>query len=187
MPNVTISVPDGLKAEMDTLSEVNWSEICRKAIARYIAERKNPTPKIELDLREATLDPYHYKTGYPTLTIPIRIHNKTQSEIMVDRILFDVRFVRSDGHQYVLGSSYDLYKRIIGGNSVGEALAHTTLPKEKIASLEGELASTFYCYISCAVFVEGFRNPYNQEVKTRIPIDDWKELVERVLKVSQSG
>ena len=66
MPNLTINVPDQLKAEMDTLSEVNWSEICRKAISRYIAQRKNPSPQIELDVRTSTLTEYDYGTGYPT-------------------------------------------------------------------------------------------------------------------------
>ena len=186
MPNVTISVPDELKAEMDKFTEVSWSEICRNAISQYIAQRKNPTPNIELDLREARLDHYSYETGYPALTIPIRIHNKTQSEITVDRIKFNVRVVREDGRQYILGSGYDLYKKIIGGNSVSEVPVSVTLHKEKIESLAREFTSTFYCYIRCVVFVDGFRNPYNQEVKTRIPIDDWQELVERVLETSQS-
>ncbi|MDH5266767.1 MAG: ribbon-helix-helix domain-containing protein [Candidatus Bathyarchaeota archaeon] len=184
MPNVTISVPDQLKADMDKLSEVNWSEICRKAISRYIAERKNPTPNIELDLREVRLDHYYYETGYPTLTIPLRIHNKMESEITVDRILFNVKFLRDDGTQFVIGSDCDLYRRMISSNSVGEAQISLTFPKEKIEKLKGVLHSTFYCHIRCVIFLDGFRNPYNSEIKTRIPIDDWDKLVKEVLKPS---
>ena len=50
MPNVTITVSEELKAQMDNYSEVSWSEICRNAISQYISQRENPTPKIELDL-----------------------------------------------------------------------------------------------------------------------------------------
>jgi hypothetical protein len=187
MPNVTISVPEKLKAEMDTLSEVNWSEICRKAISRYIDQRKNPTPNIEFDLREVRLDYHSHQTGYPALDIPLRIHNKMESEIIVDRILFNARFIREDGYQPIIGSGFDLYKRIINPNSIGVAQISLTLPKEKIASLEGAFTSTFRCDIRCVVFVEGFRTPYRQDVTTRIPIDDWDDIVRKVLKTPQSG
>jgi len=184
MPNVTISVPDQLKAEMDTLSEVNWSEICRKAISRYIAQRKNPIPKIELDLREVRLDSHGYQTGYPTLTVPLRIHNKMESEIMVDRILYTIKSITEDGHQYILGTGCDLYKRIIDSNSIGTATIYSTLPNEKIESLKNVFTSTFRCDIHFIVFVDRFRSPYNQDVQTRIPIDDWNKLMKEVVRKS---
>ena len=186
MPNVTISVPDQLKAEMDTLSEVNWSEVCRNAISRYIAQRKHPTPNIELDLRNARITHYDYQTGYPTLSIDLRIHNKMDSEITVDRILFNARFIREDGYQPVIGSGYDLYKRTVGSNSVGMATIYLVLPKDKIETLQSEFQSTFYCDINCIVFVEGFRKPYNQGVRTTIPIDHWNDVVRKALKAHQA-
>ena len=185
MPNVTISVTDELKVEMDTLSEVSWSEICRNAISRYIAQRKNPTPNIELDLREVRLDHCSFETGYPTLTIPLRIHNKMGSEITVDRILFNVKFIEG-GREHAIGLDYDLYKRTIGLHSVGGTQLSLTLHKERIASLEDIFTSTFHCSIQCIIFVEGFRNPYTQDVGTRIPIDDWKKFVKNVLKTHQA-
>jgi hypothetical protein len=36
MPNVTVSVTDDLKREMEKLPEVNWSGVARKAIAQRI-------------------------------------------------------------------------------------------------------------------------------------------------------
>ena len=87
MPNVTISVSDELKADMDRIAEVNWSEVCRNAISRYITERKNPSPNIELDLRSSRLTADTFETGYPTLSIDLRIYNKMDSAITVDRIL----------------------------------------------------------------------------------------------------
>jgi len=37
--NVTIYLPDEVAQKMDKLPEVNWSEICRKAITDYIESR----------------------------------------------------------------------------------------------------------------------------------------------------
>lgn len=181
MPNVTITVPDDLKAEMDNFPEVSWSEICRKAIARYIDERKNPAPNIELDLGDTRLDPYGYQSGQPELAFTFRIHNKMESEITVDRILFSVRFV-GEGNQYTIGSGHDLFKRLVAANSIGGAQGYLGMPKETIESLAMKFKSSFYCIISCVVFAEGFKNAFNQEVRTRIPIDDWRNLVDMTLK-----
>lgn len=181
MPNVTISVPDGLKSEMDKYPEVSWSETCRKAITRYIDQRKNPTPKIELDIRDSRLTHYAFETGYPTLSIDLRIYNNMDSGITVDRILFNVKFLKEDKF-HAIGSGYYLHKRKIGSNSFGVAQIHMVLPKEKIEQLKGVFNSTFDCYFRCLVFVEGFGDAYNAEVKTRIPIDIWKNLLSKVLK-----
>ena len=185
MPNVTISVPDKLKAEMDKLSEVSWSEICRNAISRYIAQRKNPNPIIELSLPQAGITHYSFETGYPSLMLELKIHNRMDSEITIDRVLVNAKFVKEGGF-YPIGSAYDLRKRNIGSNSTGGATIHLILPKEKIRELENIFKSTFECQIRCIVFVEGFRNEYNQEVKMRIPIDDWNDVVTKALNKSRS-
>ena len=185
MPNVTISVPDPLKAEMDSLSEVNWSEVCRSAISGYIAQRKNPTPQIELDLRHARLTHYSFETGYPTLSIDLKINNKMDSEITVDRILSNAKFVK-DANYLPIGSAHDLRKKNIGSNSSGGATIHFRLPEEKIVELKDVFKSTFDCHVRCVVFVEGFRNEYNQEVKTRIPIDEWNDIVRKTLNTPKA-
>lgn len=185
MVNVTISVTDELKAEMDKLQEVSWSEICRNAISRYIAQRKNTTPKIELDVRNSRLTDYAFETGYPTLSVDLRIYNKMDSEITVDRILSNVMFFLQS-NAYPVGSANDLHRRIIGANSVGGATIHLPLFKEKILDLKDMFNSTFDCRITCTVYVEGFRNEYNREVKTQIPIDVWEDVVRKALKAPQS-
>ncbi len=40
MPTLTLAIPAELKREMDSLPELNWSEIARKAIAEKAAEFK---------------------------------------------------------------------------------------------------------------------------------------------------
>lgn len=186
MPNVTISVSDQLKSEMDMFPEVNWSDVCRKAISRYIEERKNPTPNIELNLGEARLERHTYRTGYPTLTIFLRILNRTDSEITIDRVLTEVKFIAEDGRQPTVGVGYDMHKRAVGPTAVGTSEVLIPLFREKLQELQGIFNSTFICQVRCVVFVEGFSNPHYKEVSTRIPIDDWNELVENALGTKQS-
>ena len=40
MPTLTLAVPKELKSEMDSLPELNWSEIARRAISKEIKEYK---------------------------------------------------------------------------------------------------------------------------------------------------
>ena len=40
MPTLTLAVPKELKSEMDSLPELNWSEIARRAISKEINEYK---------------------------------------------------------------------------------------------------------------------------------------------------
>lgn len=40
MPNLTLSIPEDLKKEMDELPELNWSEIARRAIVKKAMEYK---------------------------------------------------------------------------------------------------------------------------------------------------
>jgi len=38
--DLTISISDELAEKMDMMPEINWSEVCRQAIIKYIDERK---------------------------------------------------------------------------------------------------------------------------------------------------
>lgn len=185
MPNFTITIPDSLKTEMENLSEVNWSEVCRNAISQYIAHRKNPTPKIELSLDRTSLEHEHLQTGYPTLTIRLKIHNNMDSEIMVDRIIVNIKLFENS-RTIPIGYAYDLNKKTINSHSTTHAPIYLALPKEKIEDLASTFTSTFHSEIRCVVYVEGFRNYYQQDLTTRIPIDDWKRVVKEALKKHQT-
>jgi len=181
MPNVTITVTDELKAEMDTLPEVSWSEICRNAISLYISQRKTPTPRVELSLDSIMLEHNSFVTGYPTFIMDLKIHNKMDSEIIIDRIMVNARGWK-DSHVFPLGRGYDLQKRTVGPNSTVGARIYFVLHKEKIESLALVFTSSFHCEIHCAIFAEGFKNGYEQDLRTKIPIDDWKEVVAKTMK-----
>ena len=40
MPTLTLAIPKDLKSEMDSMPELNWSEIARNAISQRLAEYK---------------------------------------------------------------------------------------------------------------------------------------------------
>lgn len=40
MPTLTLAVPADLKSEMDSMPELNWSEVAREAISQKVAEYK---------------------------------------------------------------------------------------------------------------------------------------------------
>jgi len=63
--NVTILIQDELAEKMRKFPEVNWSEVCRKAIDNYIKEREGVPPKVEQGL---TFDDFLKECGVtPTL------------------------------------------------------------------------------------------------------------------------
>jgi hypothetical protein len=183
MPNVTITVPDELKAEMDKLAEVSWSEICRNAISLYISQRSNPTPWFELSLERVTVEQSNFQTGYPTLTIDLKIHNKTSSELIVDRIIVSARGWK-DSHAFPLGIGYGLNKTAIIPNSAVNRRIFLVLLREKIASLENVFTSSFNCEVHFSIYAEGFKNGYEQDLTAKIPIDEWKEVVIKTLQPS---
>jgi len=186
MPNVTISVPDELKTEMDKFPEVSWSEICRNAIGSYIQSRKNPTPQIQLMGKEIRPYTYH-ESGYPALLINLLIQNNMSFEIVVDRIIYNVKFLDAKGNYRGAGSDVDLYKRSIGANSMGGSQFFMKMTENRIMYLNKFLDKTFQCRVECIVFVEGFRAPFRQEIyELKIPIDEWREFVKTISKEVQS-
>lgn len=178
MPNVTISVSENLKSDMDRLPEVNWSEICRKAISIYITQRDNPTPRIELEIRSSTVTAKSFDTGYPTLSITLKVHNKMDSRVVVDRILSTATFWEYQT-AFPIGSAYNLRRRPILPHSSTMFRIDFPLLKEKISELSEKFTKTFDCRVANTVYVESFGNEYNQEVKTQIPIDIWKDIVKK--------
>lgn len=78
MPTLTLAVPADLKEEMDSMPELNWSEIARKAISEKLAEYKlfksivsksKLTEKDALELGRKVNKALHkkYKELYPEL------------------------------------------------------------------------------------------------------------------------
>jgi hypothetical protein len=179
MPNVTISVSEELKEKMDRYTEVNWSKMCREAIAKYITERENPQPFIELDLRNPQLSNQH-PSGYPTLTAILRIHNKMNVPILVRKILFGVKFRGSKAHDSV-GLSFDLNETVVEANSIGQRELFLPIFRERLEKISGDFDETFVCDFECHVICDGFARPYNANVSSEIAIDKWRNFTKSAL------
>ncbi len=78
MPTLTLAIPNDLKEEMDSMPELNWSEIARKAISEKASEYKlfksivsksKLTEKDALELGREVNKGLHerYKKAYPGL------------------------------------------------------------------------------------------------------------------------
>jgi len=181
MPNVTITVPEELKDKMDKYSEVSWSEICRNAISQYIAQRENPTPRIELYITSPRLCDYDYEIGYPTLTLDFKILNRMNSKITVDRILTTTFAVKPDGKQIGFGSANDLRRKTIEPNSTGFATVDIPLTKEKLKELQNKFKISVDCKVKCTVFVDGFEHAYEQEIPFLIPLAVLNDIANKAL------
>lgn len=50
--NITVSVSDMLASKMETLPEINWSEVCRQSISKYIEKRSVEKGELLKELEE---------------------------------------------------------------------------------------------------------------------------------------
>ena len=183
MINVTITVPEEMKTKMDKYSDVSWSEICRNAISKYIAQRENPKPIIDLEQRLSRINHYDHETGYASLTIDLRIGNRMSSEIIVDRILATARTqAHDDGKTVIFGEAYDLRRKTIDANAVGGSTLRFSFPREKLLEFKDRFTKTFDCTVKCLVFVDGFKDAYWQEFFVLIPIDLWNRTIDQALE-----
>lgn len=172
---------------MDKYSEVSWSEICRNAISQYIAQRKSPSPRMELNVRSSGLNANDLYTGYPSLIVNLNVQNNSNSEMNMDRILATARSQdTNDGRRVVLGETYFLYRHTFYPNSSAVITLRFPLLKEKLVEVQNRFASTFNCKIDCTVFVDGYANRYDQEVVIQIPIDKWHTFLKKALGTNQA-
>lgn len=80
--NVTISVSDELAKKMDAMPEINWSEVCRQAISKYINKRseekgellkgledflKTKPPEGEESVKKAEIERFTRRWGTPEI------------------------------------------------------------------------------------------------------------------------
>jgi len=105
--NVTISVSDELAKKMNAMPEINWSEVCRQAISKYINKRseekgellkgledflKTKPPESKESVEKAEIERFTRRWGKPeivdTRTQPPYVHlRKTQNLTIGDTTL----------------------------------------------------------------------------------------------------
>lgn len=78
--NITISVPNELAKQMEKFRDVNWSEVCRSAIGRYVEARSHPN--IEAIISKLTKESDEdFALGYKSA---LEFANKTSYRVLDD-------------------------------------------------------------------------------------------------------
>jgi hypothetical protein len=179
MVNVTVSVSDELKAEMDKYSDVNWSEVTRKCIQAYLQNRKNDP------LGDFKLINVRVNTGLlskPQMGFTIESTNKTDSELIIDRIFFEVYI---EGVGWCFEGQHLKYERVLPNYPT--RIPIDFYPEvDVLRRINSRLEATFTVELGLDVYVQGFASPVhlgNQKnrPKYRFPIDEWKNQVKATL------
>lgn len=178
MVNVTISIPDALKNKMNEHTEVNWSKVCREAIDAHIRVLENPVPEIKLELREVR---FGYTRGKPGLLLDLSFKNNMNTQLVLDRMLFEVDFIPAPAETLSVGSSVEMRKHDIPmGKWV--MIPFMEVEPDIILRLDEYLARTFQCAAQITMFFEGFKEAYTRSCTIKVPIDEWRRFVEQVVK-----
>jgi len=176
--NFTVTIPEDLKAEMDKLPDVNWSDLTRKSIQIYLKGKKNPFPPLEFEIKEMHID-YDDDLKTPLMSLSLNAMNKFDSELVIDRILFKVEFDKEYGRSKLEGAFTGQFLEYLSVRGQGESNIKITFYPEvdMLRLLSEKLESTFWVYVSLSVFVQGFVCPQIKVVPTKVPIDEWKNEV----------
>ena len=191
MVNFTVSIPEDLKAEMDKFPDVNWSELTRKSVQNYLQNRKNMFPPLEFDLKEVHFT-YVDNLMQPSMSVFLKVDNKLDSQLIIDRMLFTVKFVKE--HFIPHGEDYRIIeareKNALQGVFKESSLDYRSLcsgvsnmdirlspPVEILRRLNDKMQATFWIDISLWTYIQGFENPAIKNLSVKVPIDEWKNEV----------
>jgi len=181
MVNVTISVPEALKSRMDSHPKENWSKICREAIGTHIRVLENPYPQINIELRDVRFD---YAKGKPGIFLELVYKNQMNTQLVLDRMFFEVDFQPTPGITLTIGSSGEMRKRIVPmGKWV--MIPHVEIDPDIIIRVDEQLARSFQCAVLITGFFEGFKEAYTTSRAVKVPIDEWREFVKLVMKTEK--
>jgi hypothetical protein len=181
--NFTVSISEKLKTEMDEFPDVNWSELTRKAIQAYLENRKNAYPPIDFRIQEVHIT-YDNEIKKPLMSFSLKALNKSDSELIIDRTLFNIELYKEYGRGKIqgafVGQSLD-YQRVLSGEHESEIKLVFYPDVGMLKRLNNLLQSTFWIYITLTVYVKGFDLPQIKVPSIKVPIDEWKNEVTRTL------
>jgi hypothetical protein len=196
MVNFTVSLPEELKAEMDKFPDVNWSELTRKSIQNYLRNRASIEPPLEFTLEKVDfiltdnlvwtfgvgnirkISTQHSYIGEyfvkPTMLVSLGILNKLDSQLIIDRILFYVRFAEAKFQENFLN-----YIKISPGDSGSNSVYIPLSPPVDMLKRSSDKIQGID--ILLIAYVQGFAAPVIKGLSISVPINDWKNQVKSVL------
>ncbi len=179
MANLTISIPDDLKSQMDSqFPETNWSSVCRSAIQQYVATRQNPYPRLEMFLEGIVQSPTS-ETGQPTFNTNIRIENRSPLDIVVDRI--KLVMVLTSGTTTIVGREIwhlaPLYVYVHQSSFANDIFY---LSPDDILRTESSVKQSPVVKIRADAYAVGFQMVVQAQLQSKIALDDWQTFLANV-------
>ena len=193
MVNFTIVLPEELKAEMDKYPDVNWSELTRKSIQSYLKARSTPFPPLEFQIKSVHLT-YSYDLMQPTLKLHFKIRKQWDSQLIINKMLFTVRFLKeriiSKGEDIKVSEAKE--KEALKGVFTESLLeAHYIIkdtyddyqialspPIDLLKRLQVKMQANFWIDFSVSIYAQGFDYPAIQNGSIKVSIDEWKNEIE---------
>jgi hypothetical protein len=180
--NLTITVPEGLKAQMDAQAEVNWSEVCRNAISLYLENRRNVVPKLSLRV-DRTAFSYNLWMRAPQLTTLLAIRNLMGREIILDRVLYGVNLsLARSGNMLAHHDGVYLNKHVLAQDSEINLALDWSPDYMTMERLIRTVKASMNLQSNFTIFVEGIKQAHNASGTSIIPIDEWNEAVQTYQK-----
>lgn len=178
MANLTISIPDELKEQMDKqFPEANWSQISRNAIQQYIAARQNVVPKLEIFLQQ-TIQDINFEIG-PGIWTQVRIENRMPIELVVDRILFTTTLYSSN--KFIAGrEGAHLAPVYLLPNGSGSAQYFFAMEPAFLVKSSEDIKQSVQLRETVRAYVQGFQQPVGAQLQSKIPLDEWQTYITNV-------
>lgn len=174
MVNFTITIPEDLKAEMDKLTDVNWSDVCRQAIRMYLTTRFQSNPPVLVSIESVSLE-----TGYPDrLQVMIALTNEIDSKIQLERIEFRIKLF--GGQQWDLGAGICYTAKEIPPKRRVTVPLRSEVRLEWLAVFNQATNQMFQCSVDIDVYAHGFSQPTRFSGLPVIPIDVWRRSADMI-------
>jgi len=176
MVNVTISVPEDLRAKMDQHPQINWSEVCRKAISECISLIERTYPTVEGELENLS---FRLIRSCPVLIILIRFRNDTDFDIILDRIEYSVTFETTRGAASP-GEGVQILKKKFRPHTDKVVQISLEMNPFEVLKYNQMVERTFTCSTAITAYFNNFPEPYVTALKRIVPIDDWHDFINNV-------
>lgn len=177
MANITVSVPEELKAKMDQMTDVNWSEIARNGFTQYIRTRESQSPPIHVGVRTFSFATDMEKDT--VLRVGLQLRNDSDAPLVIDRMSISANI----GGWYV-GPQYRHEGSYINKNSESNMPLDLKLVPTIAISLIRSIKASFRCELTIVTYCDGFAAPYHFYHSEKVTIEEWNSYLKGFIEPS---
>ena len=179
--NFTVTMPEELKAEMDKYPEVNWSEVIRKSVQSYLLSRQYPIPQLEVEVFEYIVQ-WNQFIARPLILFNLKIIDKMSTDVTIDRIIYTLSFttITDNDRKGGFEGTFSHYRQIKPNTTLQMGI-HFYPEIDTLKKLTEKMIATFAIEATLYIYVQGFANPFVKTISTKVPIDEWQNMVSSAL------